>query len=255
MKGTDSIAKAPKERLDRLVFLRGLAESRERARALILGGLVIVDGNKIDKAGTFFKSDVAIHLCGQTHPFVSRGGLKLEAALEAFDVDVKQAVVIDVGASTGGFTDCLLKRDAARVYALDVGYGQLAWSLRQDPRVVVLERQNVRSLLAESIPEEVDLVTIDVSFISLEKVIPAIFPWMKEGGGLIALVKPQFEVGKGEVGKGGIVRDLEKRKAVLERICGMGSQWGLKTLGSICSPIRGQKGNVEYLAYFRRLFS
>jgi len=255
LKGTDSIATEPKERLDRLVFLRGLAESRERARALILGGLVIVDGNKVDKAGTFFKSDVKIHLCGQTHPFVSRGGLKLEAALEAFDVDVKQAVVIDVGASTGGFTDCLLKRDAARVYALDVGYGQLAWSLRQDARVVVLERQNVRSLLAESIPEEVDLVTIDVSFISLEKVIPAIFPWMKEGGGLIALVKPQFEVGKGEVGKGGIVRDLEKRKAVLERICGMGAQWGLKTLGSICSPIRGQKGNVEYLAYFRRLFS
>jgi len=241
--------------LDRLVFLRGLAESRQRARALILGGLVIVDGNKVDKAGTLFRSNVIIHLCGSTLPFVSRGGLKLEEALKTFDVDVKQALVIDVGASTGGFTDCLLQKGAARVYALDVGYGQLAWSLRQDPRVVVLERQNVRSLPPEAIPERVDLVTIDVSFISLEKVIPAIFPWMKEGGGLIALVKPQFEVGKGEVGKGGIVRDLEKREAVLKRICGMGAQWGLKTLGSTCSPIRGQKGNIEYLVYFRRLCS
>lgn len=242
-------------RLDHLVFLRGLAESRERARAIILSGIVIVNGNKIDKAGTFFKSDAEISLCGPVLPFVSRGGLKLEQALKTFEVDVKHAIVIDVGASTGGFTDCLLKKGAARVYALDVGYGQLAWSLRQDPRVVVLERQNVRSLPSEAIPERVDLVTIDVSFISLEKVIPAILPWLKEDGALIALVKPQFEVGKGEVGRGGIVRDAEKREAVLQRICAMGKQWRLKTLGSICSPIRGQKGNIEYLVYFRRLFS
>lgn len=252
---TRTIDKVPKERLDRLVFLRGLAESRERARALILSGIVIVNGNKMDKAGVLVKSDAAISLCGTVNPFVSRGGLKLEEALKTFEVDVKNAVVIDVGASTGGFTDCLLKRGAARVYALDVGYGQLAWSLRQDPRVVVLERQNVRSLPAEAIPEQVDLVTIDVSFISLEKVIPAICPWLKEGGGLIVLVKPQFEVGKGEVGKGGIVRDTGKREAVVKRICGKGMQWGFKTLGSICSPICGQKGNIEYLVYFRRLVS
>jgi len=254
LRRAQAIEKTPKDRLDRLVFLRGLAESRERARALILSGSVIVNGDKIDKAGVFVRTDATISLCGPVHPFVSRGGIKLEEALKTFKVDVVDAVAIDVGASTGGFTDCLLKRGAARVYAVDVGYGQLAWSLRQDPRVVVLERHNIRTLREEAIPEQVDLVTIDVSFISLEKVIPAVFPWLKVGGALIALVKPQFEVGKGCVGKGGIVRDIEKREAVVERICSMGSVWGLKTLGRICSPIRGQKGNVEYLIYFRRFF-
>lgn len=255
LKRIRTIDKIPKDRLDRLVFLRGLAKSRERARALILSGVVIVNGDKIDKAGVFVRTDAAISLCGSVLPFVSRGGVKLEEALKTFAVEVKAVVAIDVGASTGGFTDCLLKRGAARVYALDVGYGQLAWSLRQDSRVVVLERQNVRSLPAEAIPEQVDLVTIDVSFISLEKVIPAIIPWLKPGGALIALVKPQFEVGRGEVGKGGIVRDSGKREAVVERICDMGKSWGLKTLGVICSPIRGQKGNIESLVYFRRLVS
>ncbi len=253
LRRTQKIDKISKDRLDRLVFLRGLAESRERARALILSGVVIVNGNKVDKAGVLVKADAEISLCGSVLPFVSRGGVKLEAALNAFSVDVKAAVAIDVGASTGGFTDCLLKRGAARVYALDVGYGQLAWSLRQDSRVVVLERQNVRNIPAEAIPEQVDLVTIDVSFISLEKVIPAVVPRIKAEGHLIALVKPQFEVGKGGVGKGGIVRDAEKREAVVERICGLGKSWGLKTVGHLCSPIRGQKGNIEYLIYFRRL--
>ncbi len=242
----------PKDRLDRLMLFRGMAKSREHAKALILSGTVIVNGAKIDKAGIMVKSDVTIELIGSPLPFVSRGGIKLEAALGTFGVDVQGQVVMDVGASTGGFTDCLLKHGAIRVYALDVGYGQLAWSLRQDQRVVVLERQNIRKMSKDVIPEPLDLATIDVSFISLEKVIPCVIPWIKEGGVIIALIKPQFEVGKGEVGKGGIVRDSEKRDAVVKKICNKGDEWGLQMMGSMCSPIQGQKGNIEYLVNFQK---
>ncbi len=255
MRPSQTNEKIPKDRLDRLIFLRGLSESRERAKALILSGGVIVNGNKVDKAGSLVKADAEIELIGTSHPFVSRGGLKLEEALSVFSLNVTDFVVMDVGASTGGFTDCLLKRGAARVYAVDVGYGQLAWPLRQDQRVVVIERQNIRAISEDLIPEQVDLVTIDVSFISLEKVIPAVLPWIKKGGALIALIKPQFEVGKGQVGKGGIVRNPENRQAVVTRICGMGVLWGLQILGSIPSPIEGQKGNIEFLVYFKNLRS
>lgn len=242
----------PKERLDLLLQSRGLAESRERARSLILSGSVLVDGKKIEKAGAQVKEDAEIVLLGPVSPYVSRGGIKLEGALNAFHLDPSGKVVIDVGASTGGFTDCLLQRGAARVYAVDVGYGQLAWRLRQDPRVIVLERRNIRTLPPESVPEPVDLATIDVSFISLEKVIPAVIPFLKTRGEIVALVKPQFEVGKGEVGRGGIVRSSEKHRSVLDRIYSQAAGWGLQIGGSIPSPILGQKGNAEFLVYFRK---
>lgn len=241
-----------KERLDLLLQSRGLAESRERARSLILSGSVLVDGEKVEKAGAQVRENAEIVLLGPASPYVSRGGIKLEAALDAFHPDVSGKVVIDVGASTGGFTDCLLQRGAVRVYAVDVGYGQLAWRLRQDPRVVVLERRNIRTLPPETIPEPVDLATIDVSFISLEKVIPSVLSFLKAEGEIIALVKPQFEVGKGEVGRGGIVRSPEKRQKVLDRIHSKAAEWGLEVVGSIPSPILGQKGNAEFLVYFKR---
>ncbi len=242
----------PKERLDLLLQSRGLAESRERARSLILSGSVLVDGKKIEKAGAQVKEDAEIVLLGPVSPYVGRGGIKLEGALNAFRLEPSGKVVIDVGASTGGFTDCLLQRGAARVYAVDVGYGQLAWRLRQDPRVIVLERRNIRTLPPEMIPEPVDLATIDVSFISLEKVIPAVIPFLKPRGEIVALVKPQFEVGKGEVGRGGIVRSSEQHRSVLDRIYSQAAGWGLQIGGSIPSPILGQKGNAEFLVYFRR---
>lgn len=241
-----------KERLDLLLQELGLVESRERARGLILSGSVLVGGQKVEKAGAQVARDAEIVLLGPASPYVGRGGLKLEKALEFFQLDVTGKVAMDVGASTGGFTDCLLQKGAARVYAIDVGYGQLAWRLRQDSRVVLLERQNIRSLSPEAISEPLDLATIDVSFISLEKVIPSVIPFLKDDGEIVALVKPQFEVGKGEVGKGGIVRSMEKRQAVLDRILEGAAGWGLDANGSIPSPILGQKGNMEFLVYFTR---
>lgn len=244
-----------KERLDTLLYQRGLAESREKAKALILSGSVIVNGSKIERAGTKVGSNTEIVLLKKSFPYVSRGGLKMEGALNAFEFDVSKVVAMDVGASTGGFTDCLLKRGAERIYAVDVGYGQLAWSLRNDPRVVVLERQNIRYLQRDLIPEQVDLVTIDVSFISLKKVIPAILPWLKEAGALIALIKPQFEAGKGAVGKGGLVTDPKIHQAVVENICHNGKAWQLKKKGFSPSPITGQKGNREFFVYFQKMAS
>ncbi|MBI3805098.1 MAG: TlyA family RNA methyltransferase [Nitrospirae bacterium] len=241
-----------KERLDLLLQERGLAESRERAKGLILSGIVLVDGKKVEKAGTLVGREAEIVLLGSPSPYVSRGGVKLEAALDVFQVDPSGKVAIDIGASTGGFTDCLLQRGATRVYAVDVGYGQLAWRLRQDRRVVVLERQNIRTLPADAIPEPIDLATIDVSFISLEKVIPAAVPFLKSEGEIVALVKPQFEVGKGEVGRGGIVRSAEKHQRVLDRIRAQAPAWGLEASEAIASPILGQKGNAEFLVHFKR---
>jgi 23S rRNA (cytidine1920-2'-O)/16S rRNA (cytidine1409-2'-O)-methyltransferase len=241
--------KANKTRLDRLLFERGLAESREKAQAVIFAGQVLVNGQKQDKAGALVPEDADIRILGETLRYVSRGGLKLEAALKEFYVDVTGKTALDVGASTGGFTDCLLQHGCKKVYAVDVGYGQLAWKLRQDPRIVVIERTNIRQMVSSLIPEKVDLVVIDVSFISLEKVIPPAMQFLAANAELIALIKPQFEVGKEQVGKGGIVRDESARNAVVDRITGFIREQGFDVKGVIPSPITGQDGNVEFLIH------
>jgi 23S rRNA (cytidine1920-2'-O)/16S rRNA (cytidine1409-2'-O)-methyltransferase len=239
--------KRKKIRIDRLLVERGLVESRERGQALILAGQVLVNGSKLEKAGALVPEDAEVRLLGEPLPYVSRGGLKLEGALRAFDLSVAGLVAIDVGASTGGFTDCLLHHGARKVYAVDVGYGQLAWKIRQDPRVVVVERTNIREMDPSLIPEPVDLAVIDVSFISLEKVVPAVMRFLKPGARLVALVKPQFEVGRGQVGKGGIVRDDAARTAAVERVRNFVAGLGFVVSGVIPSPITGQDGNQEFL--------
>lgn len=241
--------KSNKLRLDRLLVDRGLVESRERGQALIIAGQVLVNGQKQDKAGALVPGDAEIRMLGKAHPYVGRGGLKLEAALREFKVSVEKKTALDVGASTGGFTDCLLQHGCSRVYAVDVGYGQMAWKLRQDPRVMVIERTNIRSMDPSLIPWPVDIVVIDASFISLEKVIPSVMQFLKPGSELIALIKPQFEVGKGQVGKGGIVRDEEQRTEVVEKVKAFFIETGLTINGVIPSPITGQDGNVEFLIY------
>jgi 23S rRNA (cytidine1920-2'-O)/16S rRNA (cytidine1409-2'-O)-methyltransferase len=236
-----------KKRLDRVVVEKKLAHSRHRARALIMAGKVLVNNHLVDKPGTQVSTEDVIVLKGEDSPYVSRGGLKLESALQAMEVDITGFTCLDVGASTGGFTDCLLQHGASRVFAVDVGYGQLAWQLRQDPRVVVIERTNIRHMPAEKLPQLVDLVTIDVSFISLKKVVPEILKFMKKGAGILSLIKPQFEVGKGEVGKGGVVRDLGKQQAVIKKISDFAKKHGLLEMGTTSSPITGPKGNQEFL--------
>jgi 23S rRNA (cytidine1920-2'-O)/16S rRNA (cytidine1409-2'-O)-methyltransferase len=245
-KATD---KRNKLRLDRLLVDRGIAESRERGQALILAGQVLVNGQKVEKAGSLVPPDAELRILGEQMPYVSRGGLKLEKALAEFRIDVKEATALDVGASTGGFTDCLLQHGAKKVYAVDVGYGQMAWKIRQDPRVVVIERVNIREMAAVLIPEKIDIAVIDVSFISLEKVIPSVIPFLNAGGGIVALIKPQFEVGKGQVGKGGIVRDEAAREAARDRIAAFIAGQGFEVKGVIPSPITGQDGNVEFLMH------
>lgn len=242
---------AVKLRLDKLLVDRGLAPSRERARALILAGQVLVNGMKSTKAGTQVANDADVTLKAPDHPYVSRGALKLEKGLEAFAVDPTGLVALDVGASTGGFTDLLLMRGAARVYAVDVGYGQLDWKLRNDERVVVLERENVRYLDPEKVPEPVDLTVIDVSFISLTLVLPKVAELAKPGSPVIALVKPQFEVGKGKVGKGGVVRDEEVRLATVSKVRTWAEAHGWHAGEHVESPIRGPAGNVEFLIHLR----
>jgi 23S rRNA (cytidine1920-2'-O)/16S rRNA (cytidine1409-2'-O)-methyltransferase len=241
--------KASKVRIDLLLVDRGLVESRERAQATILAGQVLVNGRKQDKAGSRVPEDADIRILGEEPRYVSRGGLKLEAALMEFKVSVENKTALDVGASTGGFTDCLLLHGCSKVYAVDVGYGQLAWKLRKDPRVVVIERTNIRAMDPLLIPEPVDIVVIDASFISLEKIIPSILKFLKTGSEIIALIKPQFEVGKGQVGKGGIVRDHVARTAAVERITTYFGETGLDVKGLMQSPITGQDGNVEFLIY------
>ncbi len=238
-----------KERIDKLMFDKGLAPSRERARALIMEGKVLVNGHPAAKAGELVATDASIELKGEDIPYVSRGGLKLEAAISRFGISLTDKVAMDVGASTGGFTDVMLQQGALKVYCIDVGYGQLAWKIRQDPRVVLMERTNIRHLERDVIPKPVDIATIDVSFISLNKVVPKVVEFLKEGGEIVALIKPQFEVGKGEVGKGGIVKDPVKRQAAVQRVQGELESIGLQVVGIIESPILGQKGNVEYLIY------
>jgi len=241
-----------KERLDKLLIKRGLVNSRKRAQALIMAGKVLVDGKRIEKAGTFVSCEGNLLLREKDSPYVSRGGLKLEKALEVFKVEVKGKTCLDVGASTGGFTDCLIKKGAKKVYAIDVGYGQLAWSLKQDPRVVSLERRNIRYLSPEDIGELVDLAVVDTSFISLKMVLPKVKKLIKEDGGIIALIKPQFEVGKGKVGKGGVVKDEKDHMMVVEDISRFASNSGLKDLGVTESPLRGPKGNKEFFIHLKK---
>ncbi len=240
--------KQPRERLDVLLVERNLAASRTQAQRLIRAGLVRIADQVFDKPGTQVAMDAAIEV--QAPPrFASRGGEKLEAALVRFGLDVAGVIAADVGASTGGFTDCLLQRGACRVYAVDVGYGQLDWRLRGDERVVVMERTNARYL--ESLPEPVDLVTADVSFISLGLILPAAVRWLRPDGQVVALIKPQFEAGRREVGKGGVVRDPDVHRAVLERVAGMAAESGFGLRGLMVSPLRGPAGNIEFLGWWR----
>jgi len=241
-----------KQRLDLWLVDRGLAPSRQRARSLIMAGQVMVNRTPVDKPGALVKPGDAVELQGPDHPFASRGGLKLAAGLAAFKVEPRGWNCLDVGASTGGFSDCLLQHGAAKVYAVDVGYGQLAWKLRQDPRVVVLERTNVRDLTPALVPEPVDLATVDVSFISLKIVMPVVARFVKPGGLALVLIKPQFEVGKGAVGKGGVVRDPDLHAAVVEDLRSFfETAAGLQWQGVIESPVLGPKGNREFVAGLR----
>ena len=241
-----------KERLDSILVMRGYYESGERARANVMAGNVLVEGEVCTKAGTKFNEDINIEIKEDSCPYVSRGGLKLDKALEEFGVDPKGLVVMDIGASTGGFTDCLLAKGAKKVYAVDVGYGQLHYKLRNDPRIVNLERTNIRYLTEDQVPEKVDLITIDVSFISLKLVFPIAADRLADRGRLISLVKPQFEAGREKVGKGGIVRDEDVRLEVIENVKAYGLENGLEPLGVIESPIKGAKGNIEYLMLFEK---
>lgn len=239
-------------RLDQRLVEQGFFASREKARRAVMAGIVTVDGRRVDKPGTSVAADVELTVREPRQPYVSRAGAKLQHALDFFGLDVAGMVCLDVGASTGGFTDCLLSRGASRVYALDVGYGQLDQGLRNDPRVIVMERMNARNLEAGSLPEACALATLDLSFISLTKVVPAVMPHLDGGGYLLPLIKPQFEAGRQAVGKGGIVRDESvRRRVVAERIEDL-LRMGLEGLGSCDSPILGAKGNREVLALFRR---
>lgn len=237
-----------KERLDKLMVDRGLASTRSQAKGLIMAGEVLVDGQRVDKPGTAVLLAAELELIAPM-PFVSRGGFKLDGALKAFDLSVQDRICVDVGACTGGFTDVLLQRGAARVYAVDVGYGQLEWKLRQDPRVVVMERTNARYL--ESLPEVVTFVCIDVSFISLKLILPAVKKWVTADADIAALIKPQFEAGRKQVGKGGIIKDPQVHRQVLEDLLDWSVKNGFSIRGLMQSVIQGTEGNVEFLAWLR----
>lgn len=244
--------KSAKIRVDRLLVEAGLCPSRERARALILAGAVLVGETVVDKAGTLVARDASVRLRGEGLSYVSRGGLKLKGALTMFRLDVRGLSCLDVGASTGGFTDCLLQEGAAKVIALDVGYGQLAWKLRQDARVIVVERTNIRHVDPSVIPGPVDLAVIDVSFISLKLVIPAVLPFVRGEGTMVALIKPQFEVGRTEVGKHGVVRDPELHHACVAGLEDFCRGLGLDVRGTCPSPLLGPAGNREFFLYARK---
>lgn len=239
-----------KDRCDHVLTARGLVQSRDAAVRRILAGKVKINGAIVDKPSRVIPLDAIIEIIGEGQPFVSRGGEKLEAALDSGSIDPQGLICLDVGCSTGGFTDCLLQRGAAKVYAVDVGYGQFDWRLRQDPRVVLIERTNIRYILPSAIPEPVDLVVIDVSFISLTKVLPPITQFLRAPARVIALIKPQFEVGKGQVGRGGVVRDDAQRAEAAQRVVRFAEDMGLRTMRTVASPIKGKKGNQEILAIF-----
>ena len=258
-----------RDRLDKILFSKGIVKSREMAKALIMEGKVFVDGKKITKAGTPVSETADIFLKEEELPYVSRGGIKLEAALRFFNIDPDNKIIMDVGSSTGGFTDCLLKMGAKKVYCIDVGYGQLAWPLRRNHRVILLEKTNIRYLaeiiksqkskvkdleFEDLVKSNIDMATIDVSFISLKMVIPQVLKFLKQEGDVLALVKPQFEVGKGEVGKGGIVREEKKRLDTVKSVQEDSEKLGLRSSGMFQSPIAGQKGNIEYFLYMKREF-
>ncbi len=239
-----------KVRLDQLLVERGLVESRERGQRLIMAGEVLVDDRLADKPGMFVAPDVPVRV-KEPLPFASRGGLKLAAALDRFPVPIQDAICADVGASTGGFTDCLLQRGAARVYAIDVGYGQLDWKLRSDPRVVVMDRTNARHLAA--LPQPINVATIDVSFISLRLILPAVLKWLQPDAHVVALIKPQFEAGRERVGKGGVVRDPAIHAEVIRSVWQSAIEIGFSPIDVLRSPIEGPAGNVEFLIWLRRV--
>jgi len=240
-----------KIRLDQLVFERGLTESRERAKTTIMSGVVFVNGTRSDKPGTPTPVDAEIEIRGQALPFVSRGGFKLDKALKVFPVDPTNKICIDCGASTGGFTDVLLQHGAAKVYAVDVGYGQLAWKLREDERVVCLERTNVRYIDHELVPDEIDIAVMDVSFISIKLILPALKNLVKPDGDIVCLIKPQFEAGKDKVGKKGVVRDKKVHREVIENILQYVDEINLHCAGIDYSPIKGPEGNIEFLCWIK----
>ncbi|ATW24058.1 TlyA family RNA methyltransferase [Candidatus Formimonas warabiya] len=242
-----------KDRLDTLLTEKGFFPSRERAKAAIMAGLILVNGEKIDKAGTKVDFEADIQIKGSGLKYVSRGGLKLEKAILCFHLDFTEKIIADIGASTGGFTDCALQNGASKVFAVDVGYGQLDWKLRQDPRVVVLERVNARYLTAGEITEAVDMITIDASFISLGKILPAVKEFLREDGCIVALIKPQFEAGREKVGKKGVVRDPAIHKEVIIQVLAVARDNALFCRGLTFSPITGPEGNIEYLALFQFL--
>ena len=240
-----------KERLDVLLVNRGLIESRSQAKAVIMAGEVFVDGQREDKAGATFSEEVRIEVRGKKMPYVSRGGFKLEKALQVFPIELDGCVCMDVGSSTGGFTDCMLQNGAVKVFAIDVGTNQLAWKLRQDERVVVMEKTNIRYVVPEDIGEAVDFVSIDVAFISLEKVLAPVRALMKDDARMVALIKPQFEAGREQVGKKGVVRDPKVHEEVIRRVIGFAYEAGFDILGLDHSPIRGPEGNIEYLLFLQ----
>ena len=241
-----------KERLDVMLVKRNLAESREKAKAVIMSGNVFVDGQREDKAGASFPPDVSIEVRGHTLPYVSRGGLKLEKALANFDVDVRDKVCTDVGSSTGGFTDCMLQNGARKVFAIDVGRGQLDWKLRQDERVVCMEKTNIRYVTPEDIGEPVDFSSIDVSFISLTKVLGPIREYLKDDGQIVALIKPQFEAGREKVGKKGVVREKSTHREVIQKVMDYAQSTGFDLCALDFSPIKGPEGNIEYLIHLKK---
>ena len=241
-----------KKRIDVLLYEKGLAPSREKARTLIMAGCVYADNQKFDKPGDTVREDAVLEVRGNTLRYVSRGGLKLEKAMQTFPITLEGKTCADIGASTGGFTDCMLQNGARRVYAVDVGYGQLDWKLRSDERVVCLERTNARYLSTEQIPEPLDFASIDVSFISLKLIFPALYPLLREGGEIACLIKPQFEAGREKVGKKGVVRDPAVHLEVLQQFLRHAKENNFTVLGITYSPIRGPEGNIEYLGFLRK---
>jgi len=241
-----------KERLDVLLVQRGLAPSREKAKAMIMEGNVYVNGQKEDKAGAGFDPEAPIEVRGHTLAYVSRGGLKLEKAMKEFDLSLESMVCMDIGASTGGFTDCMLQNGASKVYAVDVGYGQFAWKLRQDPRVVCMEKTNIRYVTPEDIGELLDFASVDVSFISLTKVLGPAKELLKDNGEMVCLIKPQFEAGREKVGKKGVVRDPKVHLEVIEKVLDFAMEQGFSILHLSFSPIKGPEGNIEYLVHLKK---
>lgn len=241
-----------KQRLDILLTEKNFFDNRTRAKAMIMAGKILVDGQKIDKAGTLVADDAQIRVLGEEMPFVSRGGLKLQKALDVFKIILSGRIAIDVGASTGGFTDCMLQHGAKKVYAVDVGYGQLAWKLRSNVRVVNMERTNIRNVTRRDFLDEPNFASIDVAFISLEKVLPIVFDVLSDSGEVVALIKPQFEAGREHVGKRGVVRDKKIHAAVIERVLNFAAELGFAVNGLDFSPVKGPEGNIEYLAYLAK---